>query len=60
MVDEHRDLLAALQSRDPERMRAVLEHHIAVPSPSAAPNRANGPKRAPRKRQQAVAKKGSA
>ena len=36
MVDEHRELLAALQSRDPERMRTVLEQHIAVPSPPPA------------------------
>ena len=41
MVEEHRDLLAALQSRDPERMRRVLEHHIAVPSPMPA-TRSNG------------------
>lgn len=36
MVDEHRELLAALQSRDPELVLQVLEQHIAVPSPVAA------------------------
>jgi DNA-binding GntR family transcriptional regulator len=36
MVDEHRELLAALQSRDPDRMLALLERHIAVPSPPVA------------------------
>ena len=56
MVDEHRDLLAALQSRDPERMRTVLEQHIAVPSPRPAATRPIGRKRAPRK-EQAAAKK---
>ncbi len=42
MVDEHRDLLAALQSRDPALMLEQLERHIAVPSPalgSATPRR---------------------
>jgi DNA-binding GntR family transcriptional regulator len=33
MVEEHRDLLAALQTRDPALMRAQLDLHIAVPSP---------------------------
>ena len=33
MVDEHRELLAALQSRDPELMLEVLDRHIAVPVP---------------------------
>ena len=37
MVEEHRDLLAALQSRDPALMLEQLERHIAVPSPVAAP-----------------------
>ena len=40
MVEEHRELLAALQSRDPELMLRVLDRHIAVPSPppvAAAP-----------------------
>lgn len=36
MVEEHRELLAALQSRDPELVLRVLEQHIAVPSPSPA------------------------
>ena len=35
MVDEHRDLLAALQTRDPELMLAQLEKHIAVPVPAS-------------------------
>jgi len=60
MVEEHRELLAALQSRDPERMRLVLERHIAVPSPAPAVAAANGPKRAPRKARAATAKKGAA
>jgi DNA-binding GntR family transcriptional regulator len=33
MVEEHRDLLAALQTRDPVLMREQLDLHIAVPSP---------------------------
>jgi DNA-binding GntR family transcriptional regulator len=33
MVEEHRDLLAALQTRDPALMLKQLERHIAVPSP---------------------------
>src|SRR3954471_15627550 len=33
--DEHRQLLEALQTRDPEAVLAVLEPHIAVPSPPA-------------------------
>ena len=36
MVEEHRDLLAALQSRDPALMVEQLERHIVVPSPSEA------------------------
>ena len=42
MVEEHRDLLAALQTRDPAMMLQQLERHIAVPSPppvTAAPVR---------------------
>jgi DNA-binding GntR family transcriptional regulator len=35
MVEEHRDLLAALQTRDPAVMLRQLERHIAVPSPPA-------------------------
>jgi DNA-binding GntR family transcriptional regulator len=35
MVDEHRDLLAALQTRDPEVMLGQLERHIAVPVPAS-------------------------
>jgi DNA-binding GntR family transcriptional regulator len=53
MVDEHRELLAALQSRDPDRMLAVLERHIAVLSPPP-PGKAASPKRRP------GAKKGTA
>ena len=37
MVDEHRELLAALQSRDPKRVLEVLERHIAVPVPDGTP-----------------------
>jgi DNA-binding GntR family transcriptional regulator len=59
MVDEHRELLAALQSRDPDRMLAVLEQHIAVPSPPTAPAPSSSRSRAGRKRRTA-AKKGTA
>ncbi len=34
MVDEHRDLIGALQARDPKRMLAQLDRHIAVPAPA--------------------------
>ena len=38
MVDEHRELLAALQSRDPDAdARACSSAHIAVPVPPACP-----------------------
>ena len=60
MVSEHRELLAALQSRDPERMLTVLEQHIAVPSPPPAATRSNGRKRAARRERAATAKKGRA
>ncbi|MBA2546779.1 MAG: GntR family transcriptional regulator [Solirubrobacterales bacterium] len=61
MVDEHRNLLATLQSRDPDRMLALLELHIAVPSPPAAPVASNGRKAASRKRRaRAATKKGTA
>jgi DNA-binding GntR family transcriptional regulator len=36
MVDEHRELLAALQSREPKPVLEVLERHIAVPVPNGA------------------------
>ena len=36
-VDEHRTLLAALQTRDPATALEQLELHIDVPAPSAAP-----------------------
>ncbi len=35
-VEEHRELLAALQTRDPETVVAQLERHIDVPAPSVA------------------------
>lgn len=36
-VEEHRELLAALQTRDPAIVMAQLERHIDVPAPAAAP-----------------------
>lgn len=36
-VEEHRELLAALQTRDPAIVVAQLERHIDVPAPPAAP-----------------------
>ena len=36
-VEEHRELLAALQTRDPEIVLAQLERHIDVPAPAQAP-----------------------
>jgi DNA-binding GntR family transcriptional regulator len=36
-VEEHRELLAALQTRDPVIALAQLERHIDVPAPLAAP-----------------------
>jgi DNA-binding GntR family transcriptional regulator len=36
-VEEHRVLLAALQTRDPAVVLAQLERHIDVPAPKAAP-----------------------
>jgi DNA-binding GntR family transcriptional regulator len=36
-VEEHRELLEALQTRDPATVLAVLERHIDVPTPPAAP-----------------------
>ena len=50
MVDEHRELLATLQSRDPDRMLAVLEQHIAVPSPPPAATTRTAARRAPEAR----------
>lgn len=58
MVDEHRELLETLQSRDPARMLAVLEQHIAVPSPPA-PSPGNGVKAGGRKRRAAAKKDGA-
>jgi DNA-binding GntR family transcriptional regulator len=53
MVDEHRELLVALQSRKPKNVLEVLERHIAVPVPNAADT--------PRKpRARAGARKGAA
>jgi DNA-binding GntR family transcriptional regulator len=60
MVDEHRDLLAALQSRDPDRMLGALEQHIAVPSPPVPAVVAKDGKGASRKKRARVAKKGAA
>jgi DNA-binding GntR family transcriptional regulator len=37
-VEEHRVLLAALQTRDPANVQVELERHIDVPAPRAAPN----------------------
>jgi DNA-binding GntR family transcriptional regulator len=37
IVEEHRELLEALRSRDRGTMLAVLERHIAVPVPSSRP-----------------------
>jgi hypothetical protein len=37
MVAEHRELLEALQTRDPDVMLRQLERHIAVRPPAAAP-----------------------
>jgi DNA-binding GntR family transcriptional regulator len=39
MVAEHRELLEALQTRDPEVMIAQLESHIAVRPPAATAKR---------------------
>jgi DNA-binding GntR family transcriptional regulator len=36
-VEEHRELLAALQTRDPAIVLALLEGHIDVPAPPQAP-----------------------
>jgi DNA-binding GntR family transcriptional regulator len=36
-VEEHRELLAALQTRDPAIVLAQLERHIDVPAPPAGP-----------------------
>lgn len=38
IVDEHRELLDALRSRDHDGTMAVLERHIAVPVPSSRPS----------------------
>jgi DNA-binding GntR family transcriptional regulator len=56
MVDEHRDLLAALQSRDPALMLEQLERHIAVPSPTNAPT---APKRKRKARPEVAAADGT-
>ena len=60
MVDEHRDLLGALQSRDPDRMLRVLEQHIDVPSPHPTPAPPNRPTRTRRESRKAGGKKGDA
>jgi DNA-binding GntR family transcriptional regulator len=59
MVDEHRELLAALQSREADRVLAVLEPHIAVPVPPAVPDAAADGKTASRKVRAARAAKGA-
>jgi len=41
-VEEHRELLAALQTRDPEIVLAQLERHIDVPAPPTAAKDARG------------------
>ena len=51
MVDEHRELLAALQSREPKRVLDVLERHIAVPVPAAEASNGGGRAQAPLARQ---------
>ena len=61
MVEEHRELLAALQSRDRDRLLAVLEPHIAVPSPPSPAVTADGRRGGSRTaRARAAAKKGTA
>jgi len=52
MVDDHRELLVALQARDHELMLALLERHIAVPVPESTESRAP----VPRKRRAAKAR----
>ena len=61
MVDEHRDLLTALQSRDRKLMLAQLERHIAVPVPDSVPRNANGtPGAATRRGAKTTPRKGKA
>jgi DNA-binding GntR family transcriptional regulator len=43
MVDEHRELLAALQARDRELVLSRLEQHIAVPVPARSTGRRHRP-----------------
>lgn len=43
MVDEHRELLAAVQAHDREMMLTQLERHIAVPAPTQTPARRRSP-----------------
>ena len=45
-VEEHRELLAALQTRDPAVVLAQLELHIDVPAPPAAPKDSSKARRA--------------
>lgn len=47
MADEHRQLLEAMQTRDPKIVLDILERHIAVPVPPPAPPAETA---APRKR----------
>jgi DNA-binding GntR family transcriptional regulator len=46
MVAEHRELLEALQTRDPDVMIRQLERHIAVRPPSRAKRSRSGGKAA--------------
>jgi DNA-binding GntR family transcriptional regulator len=39
MVEDHRVLLAALQTRDPKRVMPLLERHIAISIPPQGPKR---------------------
>ncbi|MEJ7568697.1 MAG: GntR family transcriptional regulator [Gaiellaceae bacterium] len=39
MVDDHRRLLAALQTRDPKQVMPLLERHIAVATPPPGPKK---------------------
>ena len=55
MVREHRDLLAALQTRDPATMLAQLEPHIVVPSPVSPSVSVSPPAPGPRRRVKAGA-----
>jgi DNA-binding GntR family transcriptional regulator len=55
MVDDHRDLLAALQARDRSLLLARLEKHIAVPVPAA--DARNDRTRSPARKHRAASRK---